>query len=1016
MGPPAARRQTRTRGPAWPGCRTRVHLASRAPSGLTGPVKAALLSRRFGMALALAGLVNVLHADLPVFDFTDPAQSAQWGEPHHLASRETTPDGLVLNINGPDPWIISPARDYPPDQPLWLHLRLKSDQTGTAQVFYFPAAAPPTESDSVRFAVRGGEWVEVKVRLPALGPSHRLRFDPPGTGGTCVLGRLWFSERLVPVEPDWPAPTVPEPDEHAAVLESGELKVVHTRAQFGGFLVEVAGERMAAGHNAPLVGYRHAERVRWFPINAPGTTVMVQSAARTQLADAAVGGTLVARARLTDPDGGQWQFEHVFKLNAAGSLVVEASARCDQDREVFYLPLFTLLPGLGSYGTNKTQALLAGVEYLENEPSSSTADLNPPASHRQVADTAKLTFPLMAVAARDRFVALAWNQPPGAPTCAVFDSPDRLLRSGAQVMGLLFPGSDGLNREESSLLPYDAELLPANKPARVAGLLLGGRGRSVVPAVRAYVQHFGLPPLPDLPGGTPAYLELAARGWLDSQIRDGDKYRHAAPGFPGQPAADAALYMHWLAGRVNNPALAERLARAATGALSQVAPPQYNHAQIGHVRDPVPALVYGAVAANLDRAEEHARSLLGRFEADGFIRYQPGGGIGGLDYGRTHWAPDANGLTAGVLAVVLQEAAFSGRPELIAAGLRHLRALTERYRDGVPRGAQTWEIPLHTPDILASAYLVRCYVLGYELTGETGFLDEALYWAWTGVPFVYLNPPTDQPVGLYATIPVLGATQWIAPNWIGLPVQWCGLVYADALLRLARHASGGPWRQLAEGIVRSGIQQTYPADDVRNAGLLPDSFNLRAQVRNPANINPATLLVPAVRALELPAVYDFRVLSRQGARVHAPGELRGLEERTDGFRFSVTGWSPRPYYVLINGLRQTPQVRVNGRTVLLSSPHEFQPAAGRLVLQVSGTATVEVDHPALAALRIGRDADRAMLLVRWPAAGDFVLQTAVVLNAQTDWVDWPEPAQVVGDQWVVGLYPRGEQGWFRLRR
>jgi hypothetical protein len=30
--------------------------------------------------------------------------------------------------------------------------------------------------------------------------------------------------------------------------------------------------------------------------------------------------------------------------------------------------------------TSKTQALLAGVEYLENEPSNSTADLNPPGS------------------------------------------------------------------------------------------------------------------------------------------------------------------------------------------------------------------------------------------------------------------------------------------------------------------------------------------------------------------------------------------------------------------------------------------------------------------------------------------------------------------------------------------------------------------------------------------------------------------------------------------------------------
>lgn len=996
------------------GCRRAI--ASHALAGLTGSVKTALPCRVLSL-LAIAVLPVAARADLPVFDFTDPEQSAQWGEPHHLASRMTAPEGLVLTINGPDPWLISPPRDYPPDQPLWLHLRLKSDQTGTAQMFYFPADGQPSEPNSARFAVRGGDWVEVKVRLPALGPRHRLRFDPPGTGGRCVLERLWFSQRLPLTAPDWPKPTVPEPGDNAAVIESGELKVTHGRARWGDFFVEVAGERLAAGHNAPLVGYLREGRPRWFPINAPGTAVSVQAAARTPLADAALGGTLVARATLTDPDGGRWQFEQVFKLNAADSLLVEATARCDQDREVLYLPLFTLLPGLGSFGTNKTQALLAGVEYLENEPSSSTADLNPPASNRQVADTARLTFPLMAVAARDRYVALAWTQPPGAPTCAVFDTPDRLLGSGAQLMGLLFPGSDGLNREESSLLPYDAELLKANQPVRVAGLLLGGRGRSVVPAVRAYVQHFGLPPLPEIPGGTPAYLELAARGWLDSQIRDGDRYRHAAPGFPSAPAADAALYMDWLAERVAEGALAERLRTAAAGALSQVAPPHYNHAQVGHVRYPAPALVYGAVAANLDRAEEHARGLLGRFEADGFIRYQPGGGIGGLDYGRTHWAPDANGLTAGVLAVVLQEAAFSGRPELIEAGLRHLRALTGRYRESVPRGAQTWEIPLHTPDILASAYLVQCYVLGYELSGETGFLDEAQYWAWTGVPFVYLNPPTDQPVGVYATIPVLGATQWIAPNWIGLPVQWCGLVYADALLRLAQYRAGGPWRQLAEGIVRSGIQQTYPADDARNVGLLPDSFNLRAQVRNPANINPATLLAPAVRALDLPPVYDFHALPRQGVRVHAPGEIRDVEEHAEGFRFTVAGWGTRPYFVLVNGLRQAPQVRVNGRAVLLSPPQEFQAATGRLVLQVSGTATIEVGHPALAALRIWRESNEGLIQVRWPAAAaDFVLQTAAALGAGNAWQDWPEPGRPLGDHLGVALNPRGEQGWFRLRR
>src|SRR5207253_4383048 len=137
-----------------------------------------------------------------------------------------------------------------------------------------------------------------------------------------------------------------------------------------------------------------------------------------------------------------------------------------------------------------------------------------------------------------------------------------------------------------------------------------------------------------------------------------------------------------------------------------------------------------------------------------------------------------------------------------------------------------WEVPLHTPDILASAYLVRAYTLGYEVTGDNDFLDQARYWAWTGVPFIYLTPPTDKPVGVYSTIPVFGATQFTAPLWIGLPVQWCGLVYSDAIRRFARHDPSGPWIELANGIARAGLQHTHLATDANYQGLLPDSFEL----------------------------------------------------------------------------------------------------------------------------------------------------------------------------------------------
>ena len=73
-----------------------------------------------------------------------------------------------------------------------------------------------------------------------------------------------------------------------------------------------------------------------------------------------------------------------------------------------------------------------------------------------------------------------------------------------------------------------------------------------------------------------------------------------------------------------------------------------------------------------------------------------------------------------------------------------------------------------------------------------------------------------------------------------------------------------PGEELAEGIAASGILQTYPMDHPHH-GLLPDSYNLLAQSRNPADINPGTLQPLALRLLAsdhaAATPYQFRVLS-----------------------------------------------------------------------------------------------------------------------------------------------------------
>ena len=55
-----------------------------------------------------------------------------------------------------------------------------------------------------------------------------------------------------------------------------------------------------------------------------------------------------------------------------------------QPREILFAPLLVLLPGFETYGSEKRQALFPGLEYLENESSSSTADLRGPAALRRV--------------------------------------------------------------------------------------------------------------------------------------------------------------------------------------------------------------------------------------------------------------------------------------------------------------------------------------------------------------------------------------------------------------------------------------------------------------------------------------------------------------------------------------------------------------------------------------------------------------------------------------------------------
>ncbi len=507
-------------------------------------------------------------------------------------------------------------------------------------------------------------------------------------------------------------------------------------------------------------------------------------------------------------------------------------------------------------------------------------------------------------------------------------------------MGILFPGFRDQGREDGLLMPDAGTWLAARRSLRSRVLIIGGQGDSIVPAVQQYVRLAGLPPVPPRPP-LQDYARLASAGWLDTKLGADGLFRHALwPGFGPQPAADAACYMAWLAGRVGDREVAERLMRTASAAIRKVQPKSYYNATIGHVRLPVAPLVFGAMEENIRTAETEARSLLTRFEPDGRVIYRPVRGK--PDLGKTHFAQDANGLTAQVVEALLRAATFAGDPDLITAAVDRLHAL-DRFAGRVPRGAQTWEVPLHTPDILAAAHLVRAYTLGYQLTGEADFLRLARYWGWSGLPFVYLVNPTDHAVGPYSTIAVFGATSWVAPVWMGLPVQWCGLVYADALYHLGQIDPQGPWLQVADGITAAGIEHTWPRSDPERQGLLPDSFVLRAQRRDGPAINPGTLEASAAWLYRERPLYDFKVLRNQGWLLHAPGAILVKDESPTDATVEVRGWPEHPYFLLVQGCRAEPRVWLNGRETALIAPHSYR--NGHIILQLEGTVTVRLQKP-----------------------------------------------------------------------
>lgn len=565
-----------------------------------------------------------------------------------------------------------------------------------------------------------------------------------------------------------------------------------------------------------------------------------------------------------------WTYNLRFSLKDNASMV-DFSYVLSPNKDVGVLGVYgpTLHIGEGTFGGDKVDALFPGLEWLvDNEQSSNTLDIHGPGHLRLVPAWYEITVPAMAVSTGDHMVGLIWDAMQkwgGVHVCpsAIFSSPNWYQGQNNHLVGLFLPSTRGgwvTKGEYWASKPYQ---LGAGKKIRLEASLVARSGEGSLGIIDAWIERFGVPELQDLPRSIQEEVELCREGLMDTLWSEEKKGWR--PSFEKEPRniPEFATYLWVDSLLTNDPAVKERLRDRVWEVIDQTGPGAIANAW--HFDLP---FYVGYLNEALQRARVGVMGIEKTQGESGEWVFSPGEGMEELgNPGET-----ASGLIATPAEILLRWARISGDEEALKKGLKALEYMEEHHLD-VPRAAQIWEVPVHTPDILASAKACEAYLEAYIITGEEHYLERARYWARTGLPFVFFWSTEDRKVMKGADISVFGASWYVSPGWFGKPVQWCGLAYAYSLVQLAEYDNSFPWEQIAELIVRSAMWQQV--DEGPMKGTYPDAWDLATNTPIPVHINPTLIMKNLFALMGVdPGVSTVVLEVEEGERLHLTSAAR----------------------------------------------------------------------------------------------------------------------------------------------
>lgn len=636
----------------------------------------------------------------------------------------------------------------------------------------------------------------------------------------------------------------------------------------------------------------------------------------------ASGGAGEAHLRLagqTELAGCRWRLEWRFTAETGSDLIgCEFRATPESATEITCLEGPMLYVGEGG-GTPRDDAILPGLEWLvAGEESSSALDIKPdhPDRVRYVPHPYKVTVPAVGMRFGRTTIGLLWEPPPQQPSyqtagaaSLAFASPNRFEGHRNHLMGLFLPGVDRGVPENSRRATQSLALRAGQRLVLRQQFLAATNAADSLVALDRWFAEYGYPePLPYPRGDLQAEIAFSLQGYFKDRALWNPEwkrwYSDLIVGFhPTDGPADELL---WGARLLGDHPVAQQARALAAEVLG------------GDERSRVLRLQRGPDPADTLSLARQVRQLIAAQHADGTWRFS-GAKAGewpetGVNYDVLGPVGASEvGLSASKAETVLRFALQTGDEAAQAAGLKALDGLRQ-FR--VPRAAQVWEVPVHTPDILAAAHAVSAFLEGYRLTGDRAYLQDAAYWARSGLPFVYVWHAEDQPAMQGASIPVFGATGYVL-SWFGVAVQWNGLAYAQALQDLARYDNSFPWQRVADNLVRSAMYQQ--ATEGPRLAQWPDALNFIAgrpglHGQTPPCFQPSTILRESFRALGQ-QVGENRLAVRQGRQqlcVRAQAALDATQWRGDQLEITATFASGQPGVITILPVTQPTRVMLDG--------------------------------------------------------------------------------------------------------